>query len=323
MVHRFSTRLFPVLTPALLALAFTTLAPVSPVRANTGMAAPDFVPALVRGDIAVDPGFTADAPLQARLDRAVSDLGLSHMVANGRLGLALVDLNQPGGPRLAEVNGRQMMYAASVPKIAVLYAAFEARREGRLSIDTGFRSVLTSMIRVSSNLAASAAIQKVGFDYIASVLWASKLYDPASGGGLWVGKAYGGQNDSWHRDPIANISHGATPHALASLFTLLAQGRLVDEDASREMKAILGDPGIHHKFVRGLEETHPGSRIFRKSGTWHEWHGDAALVERDDKRYVAIALCEDANGGELLKRLIVALDDCVPTRPATTARLGS
>ena len=69
------------------------------------------------------------------------------------------------------------------------------------------------------------------------------------------------------------------------------------------------------------KDARPGSRIFRKSGTWHQWHGDAALVERDGKRYVAVALCEDANGGNILERLIVALDDCVPELPVRTAGL--
>ena len=62
--------------------------------------------------------------------------------------------------------------------------------------------------------------------------------------------------------------------------------------------------------MRGLD-ARPGSRIYRKSGTWHQWHGDAALVERGGKRYVATALCEDPDGSHILERLILALDDCI------------
>ena len=271
--------------------------------------APSWMTFHAHGDIAVDPGFRRDAELQQRLDSAVAAMGLRDMAATGKLSVAIVDLADPKAPRIAEVQGSRMIYAASVPKIAVLYAAFQARKEGRLAIDEPFRETLNQMCRVSSNTAASAAIQRVGFPYIASVLWQSGLYDPAEGGGLWVGKAYGGQNDYWHRDPVANLSHGASARSLARLLTLLAQDRLVDAKSSREMREILGNPGLHHKFVRGLDEK--PSTIYRKSGSWSHWHGDAALVERDDKRYVAVALCESDAGNKLLEELIGRLDDCV------------
>ena len=142
---------------------------------------------------------------------------------------------------------------------------------------------------------------------------------PDEGGGVWVGKAYGGSNDRWHRDPVAETSHGAHPVALASLLTQIEQGRLIDADASRAMKEILGDPGIRHKFVRGLE-ARPGSSLYRKSGSWRQWHGDAAIVERGGKRYVAAVLCNDARGSKILERLIVALDDCVEAAPTRLSR---
>jgi beta-lactamase class A len=267
---------------------------------------------LHQGELDVDPQWRDDASLQLRLEHALERLGLDELAADGRFSVALVDLADSEHPRLAQVNGTETLYAASVPKIAVLYAAYQAAREGRIDIDEDFERTLVDMIRVSSNSAASEAIQKVGFDYIASVLWQSRLYDPAAGGGLWVGKAYGGVNDRWHRDPVANASHGASALACARLLTLLAQERLVDTEASREMKRVLGDPGIHHKFVKGLERVQPEAQVFRKSGSWRQWHGDAALVEDGERRYVAVALCEDPRGGQLLERLIVELDACIP-----------
>lgn len=275
--------------------------------------APDFVRQYPHRDIAVDPGFRYDRGLQDRLEGAVASLGLDGLAKTGRFGVALVDIADPQHPVLAEVRGGEMIYAASMPKIAVLYAAFQARKERRLVIDGEFRDTLTQMCRVSSNCAASAAIDKVGFPYIASCLWESGLYDEEMGGGLWVGKAYGGENDQWRRDPVANLSHGATAVSVAKLLTLLAQGRLVDAQSSREMLDILGNPGLHHKFVRGLDSR--PSTIFRKSGSWKEWHGDAALVERDGKRYVAVALMQTTEGERLLEQLILRLDDCIDERP--------
>jgi beta-lactamase class A len=77
------------------------------------------------------------------------------------------------------------------------------------------------------------------------------------------------------------------------------------------MRDILGNPELHHKFVAGLEEYRPSSVIFRKSGTWRQWHADAALVERDGTKYVAVALLESPNGQNVLPQLIVRLDDII------------
>ena len=45
-------------------------------------------------------------------------------------------------------------------------------------------------------------------------------------------------------------------------------------------------------------------QIYRKSGTWQRWHGDSALVEFGDHRYIIVGLIEDQRGGEWLSRMI-------------------
>jgi beta-lactamase class A len=134
-------------------------------------------------------------------------------------------------------------------------------------------------------------------------------------GGLWIGKAYGGPNDYWKRDPLHNLSHGATAMQVARFFVLLEQGRLVNPYYSAEIKEILSNPGIRHKFVKGLNSI--GVRdIYRKSGTWKDSHCDAALVEHDGRKYVAVALMRDPRGGEVLPRLIQRLDRLIVASPA-------
>ena len=105
---------------------------------------------------------------------------------------------------------------------------------------------------------------------------------------------------------------------------MLERGELVSPWASSEMKSIMSDPAIHHKFVLGLENAHPDARIFRKSGTWRNFHADAALVERDGRRYVAVALLESPTNSSagVLAALIVRLDELV-FRTAATAVEGS
>jgi beta-lactamase class A len=250
--------------------------------------------------------------LQRLVGRTVSQMGLTSLVQQGRLALSFVDLSDEGPPRYAGFNDREMMYAASLPKIAILVAGFERIREGLMRYTPGVKLMFTRLARYSSNEDASRAIQQIGFEYIAGVLTSPKyrFYDPGENGGLWLGKAYGGPNDRWKRDPLHNLSHGATSLQVARFFLMMDEGRLVNPRFSAEIKEILSEPGIHHKFVKGLDGK-PDHHIYRKSGTWHQWHSDAALVEAGGKKYIAVALVEDGRGGEILPRLIRRLDDIV------------
>jgi beta-lactamase class A len=254
----------------------------------------------------------SDPGLNRQLVSLVDQLDFESKVASHKFAVSLVDVTDPDNPRYAGVNDTDMMYAASLPKIAILLAGFEKMRAGGLADTPAVRDMFTRMTRFSSNTDASNAVRMIGFESIAKTLTSEKyrLYDPNLNGGLWLGKAYGGPGDRWKRDPLHNLSHGATTLQTARFFTLLAQERLVDPNASREMKEILSKPGIRHKFVKGLSGTQ-GVQIYRKSGTWRNWHADAALIEHGGKRYVAAALVEDANGGRMLEQLIQGLDEII------------
>ena len=268
---------------------------------------------LACGATLADGGGSPDAALQSSIEQTVREMGLSSHLRDHRFSMSLVDVTDSTHPRYAGLNDRDMMYAASLPKIAILVAGFERIREGLMEYTPAVKEMFTRLARFSSNADASRAIQKIGFDYIAKVLTSAtyRFYDPAQNGGLWIGKAYGGPNDYWKRDPMHNISHGATSLQVARFFMLLDQGRLVSETFSKEMKEILSKPGIHHKFVKGLDSL-PGERnVYRKSGTWADAHCDAALVEYKDRKYIAVALMKDPKGGEILPNLIVKLDKLV------------
>ena len=258
------------------------------------------------------PSLRPDPDLQRSLEATVKRLNLSRALVDGRLAMSLVDITDSSQPRYAGLNDRQMMYAASLPKIAVLVAGFERIRAGLMEYTPAVKEMFIRMTRFSSNIDASRAIRKIGFDYIAKVLTSPKylFYDPQQNGGLWLGKAYGGPHDYWRRDPLHNISHGATSLQVARFFLLLDQGRLVSPQYNAEIKEILSNPGIHHMFVKGLE-TKPGHEIYRKSGTWNTWHSDAALVEHNGKKYIAVALMDDPRGNEVFPRLIVKIDDLI------------
>ncbi len=281
-------------------IAIALLLSLSQVQARA--AAPDFP--------------RTDDQLERSLRDVVLRLGFERALSEHRLALALVDVTDQARPRYAGLNDSDMLYAASLPKIAILLAGFEAIRQGMLSYTPQVKEMFARLVRFSSNTDASRAVHAVGFDFIARTLTSAKykLYDPASNGGLWIGKAYGGPNDYWKRDPLHNISHGATALQVARFFLMLDRGELVDAKSSAEMKELMSNPGIHHKFVKGLERL-PGYReIYRKSGTWKDAHCDAALVEADGKRYIAVALMKDPKGGEALPKLIVEMDRLIPRR---------
>ncbi len=270
------------------------------------------VPAAASLPVSLTLGSTPYERLQAALTDCLDKLGLAGFVKQGHLAVSLVDITDPATPLLAQVNGDQMFYAASLPKIAILLGVFEKAARDGVELDAATVAELQAMIRHSSNTAASAMLQKVGTGYLAEVLQSERyrLYDAKGNGGLWVGKPYAG-GAATLRDPLRGLSHAATTHEVARFYYMLETGQLVSPEASRQMKAIMGSPAIHHKFVAGLEKRYPQARLYRKSGTWKNFHSDSAIVERDGRRYIAVALSDDARGGEWLKALIGGLDEAV------------
>ena len=65
-----------------------------------------------------------DPQLQRSLEKRIAENPeWARLVGRKHLAIGIVDLNG-GTPRFARINGNQMMYAASLPKIAILLAAY-------------------------------------------------------------------------------------------------------------------------------------------------------------------------------------------------------
>ena len=108
---------------------------------------------------------------------------------------------------------------------------------------------------------------------------------------------------------------------MARFYYLLDRGDLVSPELTRQMKAALGDPGIRHKFVKGLESK-PDTRIYRKSGTWRQYHSDSALVEGRRRRYILVGIAEDPRGGEWLEKMAAPLNDLIDPGPSDPGAPG-
>ncbi len=257
---------------------------------------------------------SVDPSLQHDVEKSIDALALRHAVDKKKLALALVDITDKNKPRCALLNGDEMLYAASLPKIAILLGAFVQIEQGKMRLTSETKESLTRMIRMSSNTEATRMLNRVGKQKLISILKSDRfrLYDPAINGGLWVGKEYG-KSPAYQRDPLHNLSHGATALQTARFYYLLETNRMLPADLSRQMKAMLGNPGIRHKFVKGLAK-YPGVRIFRKSGSWRHWHADSAIVEAGKYKYIAVALAEHPKGSIWLPKIIQRLHELiVPT----------
>ncbi|WP_158224596.1 serine hydrolase [Agaribacterium haliotis] len=254
-----------------------------------------------------------DERLQAQLEQVISKLQLGSAVAEDKLAVSFVDITDIDKPRVASVNGEQMYYAASLPKLTILLAAFVEIERKQLTLSDKLWRDMNDMIRHSSNAAATRVLNKVGREQLIDILQEQDfaLYDRQHGGGLWLGKAYD-KSPAYARDPLNNLSHGASAMQTARFYYLLESGRLVEPELSAKMKEILVKPGINHKFVKGLSQVQ-GLNLYRKSGTWKHFHADSVLVEAENYRYIAVGLAQSRDGGRWLEQLALPLEQIIAT----------
>lgn len=253
-----------------------------------------------------------DFDLQNRLEQKLNaNPKWKRLIKNKKMSVGLVDLRNVYQPKFARVNGNEMMYAASLPKIAVLLAATDAIDKGELKETQAVKNDMRLMIAKSNNAATTRMIDRVGYRKIEKVLTHPdyKLYDRNYGGGLWVGKRYAA-GGARYPDPMKGISHAATVSQICRFYYLLSRGELVSQERSEQMLGYLGNPELHHKFVNTLDKIAPDAEVYRKSGSWRTFHSDSALVWGEDGRqYILAAMVDDAEGGQIMKDLVYVIEE--------------
>ncbi len=252
-----------------------------------------------------------NADLQNDLQQLInSQPKWKRLVDQKKMAVGLVLLNDTSNIKYARVNGNDIMYAASLPKIAILLAAMDAIEKGEIKETDKLHDDMRRMIARSDNEAATRIMDLLGFEKIEKVLTDPKylLYDEENGGGLWVGKRYA-KTGKRYPEPIKGISHAATVNQVCRFYYLLINGQLVNFDRSSEMLSIMEDPELHHKFVNAIEKAEPNAKLFRKSGTWHDFHADSILVWGPDNKYILVALTEDPDGETILRNLAFKVDN--------------
>jgi beta-lactamase class A len=254
----------------------------------------------------------ADPVLQKKLeDRLKKNKYWASLLLRKKMAVGLVDISDSSHIKFARINGDDMMYAASLPKIAILLAAYQSFADHSLTPTAQITDDLRLMISKSDNAAATRMIDLLGFKKIQSVLTDQRymLYDENCGGGLWVGKRYA-KIGLRYPDPMRGLSHAATVTQICRFYYLLVMGKLVSFEFSKEMLDMLADPELHHKFVNTLDRIAPSAKLYRKSGTWKNYHSDSVLVWGPEwRRYIATAMVEDIRGERILRELIIAIED--------------
>jgi beta-lactamase class A len=260
-----------------------------------------------------------DKDLQKKLEvRMKKEKRWSKLISKKKMAVGIVDLSNPEHVKFARVNGDHMMYAASLPKLAILLAASQSLEDGTLKDSEDVLNDMRIMISQSDNSAASRLIDRLGFEKIEDTLTDPRyeLYDPEKGGGLWVGKRFA-KKGKRYPDPLMGISHGASVTQVCRFYYMLAMGKLVNHERSKQMLECLVDPELHHKFVNSLDKRAPDAKLFRKSGTWKNWHADSVLVWGPHwRRYIVVGLIEDSNGEQILRNLIPAVEEILQSKTA-------
>ena len=264
-----------------------------------------------------------DQRLQARLGQALKQhAAWQPLLIQGKMSVGLVDLSNPKTPRFAQEKGNAMMYDASLPKLMVLLAAFQGFEDGALKETSEVHRDLIEMIRRSDNPAASRMIGRIGLKKIDALASDRRyrFYDPQKGGGIWLGGTYvfGGEQNP---EPITGLSHTATAFQLCRFYYLLAYGRLISPERSRQMLKILAFPDLPGKFVSALEKSVPPNYLYRKSGEVRGFHADSVLVwDTGWRRYILVAMIDDAGGEQILKDLVPVAEQVL--KPSQLRRSG-
>jgi beta-lactamase class A len=259
-----------------------------------------------------------DKKLQARLEQALNrHASWQPLLSQGKMAVGLVDLSNPKAPRYARVNGNTTMYAASLPKLGVLLAAFQGFEDGSLKETGEIHRDLIEMIRRSSNAASYRMINRIGLKRIEALMRDRRyrFYDPSTGGGIWVGGTYsngGEENLEAHTGRL----YTASAYQICRFYYLLAYGRLINPGRSGQMLKVLAFPDLPGKFVKALSGTVPPNRLYRKSGEVRGFHADSVLVwTGTGRRYILVALVDDDGGEQILRDLVPVAESVLRIAP--------
>jgi hypothetical protein len=210
----------------------------------------------------------------------------------------------------------------------------ELSPDGAAKLRQEFLGWIRAALGQNDETAVGKYIRALSYPYINGVLAAAGFFKPADKKGLWISGDYNG-NDWKTADgagmpltarwqlpghPVSNFT--GTALQVVRFLGLMAQGKLVDPDSSREMIDLLGIPFLHKTLTDATPSPRPFTSALGKVGigTWDGRYHDSAIVriERggDPARRIryALAVLGSPNGTARLRKLELAYHDCVVAR---------
>ena len=139
----------------------------------------------------------------------------------------------------------------------------------------------SAFANISHNCPAGTLIDKVSLPYIGSVTWQAGLLRPTASG-LWLKASYC-DKAGWDSPMNTPFTHNATALSAATYFTLLAQGRLVDDSSSADIRNALKRGCVTSLFP-------PLPVVASKCGIYGGYIHDCAWIQDADVRYVVAVL---------------------------------
>ena len=147
----------------------------------------------------LDYGTPTNPALQMNLKALDATLRGRYGMTTEQVAVGVLDLTRL---RLAMIHPDRIDYAASVAKVGILLAYFQLHPEAATNLDPQTRHELGLMAKASSNEMAAKYSREMGLTQIQQVLNSYHFYDTNHGGGIWVGRHYGGGGERIG-DPIA------------------------------------------------------------------------------------------------------------------------
>jgi hypothetical protein len=167
---------------------------------------------------------------------------------------------------------------------------YENYSSGAIKVKTS-ADLFTTLINAfekNDNGAASKLLHSISYPYLSSALLQSGITHPVNGG-LWLVNDYGGYNRPWTNRPSVKFnisgSHNATALSCATYFTLMAQGRLINDASSTAISNILNKACSFFWTENAKAAIDVTGDVPTKCGIWSKYESDVILINYKNGKY--------------------------------------
>jgi len=226
-------------------------------------------------------------------------------------GAFIVDLDSG---EYVNLQGERTFSAASMIKLPILIAFFQAWEEGRVDLD----EPLTMTKEVRAGGSGNMQYEDLGKQYLALETAAKMIIISDNTATNMLIKRLGGKEAlnevfaEWElehtrlRNPLPDLdgTNTTSPKELVKLLARLDKGELVSAESREQIFQIMGETRRRTLLPQGLDS---GAKIAHKTGDIGSLVGDVGIIDRPSgKRYLAAIMVErphnDRNANELIRR---------------------